>query len=72
MSGATKRSLKIVLCQAQESYICSASDECPYQQAQENNWMGNYKIFIGSRANIEGDYSQLLASSIFCLMAPGV
>lgn len=41
-------------------------------QAQERDWRGEFQILIGSRDDIEGDYSELLASSTFCLMAPGV
>ena len=42
------------------------------KQAQEQDWRGQHRILIGSRDDIEGDYGQLLASSTFCLMAPGV
>ena len=41
------------------------------KQAQERDWRGQHRILIGGRDDIEGDYGQLLASSTFCLMAPG-
>ena len=40
-------------------------------QAQEQDWRGRHGILIGSRDEIEGDYSQLLSSSLFCLVVPG-
>ena len=41
-------------------------------QAREQDWRGRHGILIGSREEIEGDYSQLLSSSLFCLVVPGV
>jgi hypothetical protein len=39
--------------------------------AQTPEWKEQYKIKIGSREEVPGDYSQGLASSKFCLVAPG-
>ena len=40
-------------------------------QAREQDWRGRHGILIGSREEIKGDYSQLLSSSLFCLVVPG-
>jgi hypothetical protein len=40
--------------------------------AQENDWRQRYSILIGAREDIEGDYSNLLSRSRFCLLAPGL
>ena len=39
--------------------------------AREHDWQKNYHIFIGPGEDIPGVYSELLASSIFCLVLPG-
>ncbi|KAL4426069.1 hypothetical protein ABPG77_007865 [Micractinium sp. CCAP 211/92] len=39
--------------------------------AKENNWLDKYRIAVGDFEAIPGDYSELLASSIFCLYLPG-
>ena len=40
-------------------------------QAKEGAWREQHSIYIGTRDDIEGDYSQLLSRSKFCLVAPG-
>lgn len=42
-----------------------------YKIAQEQDWAEQHAILIGAREDIPGDYSQLLARSKFCLVAPG-
>ncbi|KAJ9511447.1 hypothetical protein QJQ45_029894, partial [Haematococcus lacustris] len=42
-----------------------------YALAQQQQWATKHAIFIGEPNDIPGDYSQLLARSRFCLVAPG-
>lgn len=42
-----------------------------YAAAQAGNWSSLYNIQISGRDDIEGDYSTLLALSLFCLVAGG-
>ncbi|KAL6758481.1 exostosin-like glycosyltransferase [Haematococcus lacustris] len=42
-----------------------------YALAQQQQWAAKHAIFIGEPNDIPGDYSQLLAQSRFCLVAPG-
>lgn len=39
--------------------------------SMENDWLQRYNIKIGGSDEIPGDYSKLLAQSIFCLVVPG-
>lgn len=39
--------------------------------AQTPEWKEKFKVKIGTRDEVPGDYSQGLASSMFCLVAPG-
>jgi hypothetical protein len=39
--------------------------------AHSNQWATNYEILVGTAEEVPGDYSLLLASSKFCLVAPG-
>lgn len=39
--------------------------------AKTPEWKRNYVVKIGTRDEVPGDYSQGLASSKFCLVAPG-
>ncbi|GBF90972.1 exostosin-like glycosyltransferase [Raphidocelis subcapitata] len=39
--------------------------------AKDGNWSGRYNIHVGGYDEIEGDYGQLLARSVFCLVAAG-
>ena len=39
--------------------------------AQLHGWAEKYKIFIGDGTEVPGEYSELLASSVFCLHASG-
>ena len=40
-------------------------------QAREQDWRGRHGILIGSRDEIEVEFSQLLPSSLFYLVVPG-
>ncbi|GLI62946.1 hypothetical protein VaNZ11_005800 [Volvox africanus] len=42
-----------------------------FRLAAEDDWYGKYRIVIGSSHMIEGSYSEQLARSKFCLVAPG-
>ncbi|KAL4452535.1 hypothetical protein ABPG75_008197 [Micractinium tetrahymenae] len=37
----------------------------------EHGWKEKHNILIGEYADIPGDYSELMASSVFCLVVPG-
>ncbi|GFR42914.1 hypothetical protein Agub_g3913, partial [Astrephomene gubernaculifera] len=39
--------------------------------AYQNNWAEKYRIFIGEGWQISGSYSEHLARSLFCVVAPG-
>ncbi|KAL4425253.1 hypothetical protein ABPG75_009269 [Micractinium tetrahymenae] len=39
--------------------------------AQEGNWREKHSIAVTERDGVQGDYSELLASSTFCLVLPG-
>lgn len=39
--------------------------------AQTPEWRENYVVKVGTREEVPGDYSRGLASSKFCLVAPG-
>ncbi|KAL4447245.1 hypothetical protein ABPG77_007278 [Micractinium sp. CCAP 211/92] len=39
--------------------------------AKEGKWLEKYNITVGERENIPGEYSELLASSVFCLVMMG-
>lgn len=41
------------------------------QLAQEQGWREKHQILVGEEQDIAGGYSELLASSIFCLVLPG-
>lgn len=40
--------------------------------AQTPEWKDKYRVKIGTRDQVPGDYSKGLASSKFCLVAPGM
>ncbi|KXZ53466.1 hypothetical protein GPECTOR_7g916 [Gonium pectorale] len=42
-----------------------------YRMASEGGWAQQHKSLVGDRKEIEGDYSDLLSRSIFCLVAGG-
>lgn len=42
-----------------------------YKHAREEDWKVKFNILIGDRNDIQGDYSELLASSKYCVVAPG-
>lgn len=42
-----------------------------YKKGKADGWRDKFKIVIGSYADAPGDYSHLLATSKFCLVAPG-
>jgi hypothetical protein len=42
-----------------------------YRLARDNGWAERYNILVGDRGDVPGDYSKLLASSKYCLVAPG-
>lgn len=39
--------------------------------AKNGSWVEKYRIAVGEKDGIQGDYSELLASSVFCLVLPG-
>jgi hypothetical protein len=39
--------------------------------SQDNSWWDKYKIAMGKRDEVAGSYSELLSSSVFCLVLPG-
>ncbi|PSC76549.1 exostosin-like glycosyltransferase [Micractinium conductrix] len=39
--------------------------------AEEGRWREKHSMLVGEREDVEGDYSELLASSVFCLVMPG-
>ncbi len=39
--------------------------------ANKHDWYGRFKIAIGTGDSLKGDYSEQLARSKFCLVAPG-
>jgi hypothetical protein len=39
--------------------------------AEEGNWAKHYNIRIGGKADVPGDYSDLLARSVFCAVVAG-
>ncbi|KAL4425009.1 hypothetical protein ABPG77_002894 [Micractinium sp. CCAP 211/92] len=39
--------------------------------AEEQGWAKRHRILVGEEKEVEGDYSSLLASSVFCLVLPG-
>ena len=39
--------------------------------AKNGSWVDKYRIVVGEKDGIEGDYSELLAASVFCLVLPG-
>ena len=41
-----------------------------HKLSKENDWKGKHNVLIGSR-EIQGDYSDLLSRSKYCLVAPG-
>lgn len=41
-----------------------------HKLSKENDWRGKHNVLIGSR-DIQGDYSELLSRSKYCLVAPG-
>ena len=43
-----------------------------HQLARSEDWKQQYNIYIGTSDEIPGDYSQLLSSSVFCLVLPGM
>ncbi|GIL93384.1 hypothetical protein Vretimale_17471 [Volvox reticuliferus] len=42
-----------------------------YKLSVENQWADKYRIFIGEKYDIDGDYGQHLSRSLFCVVAPG-
>lgn len=42
-----------------------------YSLSQQRVWRKTYNIWIGSHKELKGDYSLLLARSLFCLVIPG-
>eukprot|EP00798_Chlamydomonas_sp_ICE-L_P016188 gene16188-22350_t len=42
-----------------------------YNLSREHDWQYKYNIIIGTRKEVDGDYSEFLAKSKFCLAAPG-
>lgn len=42
-----------------------------YRLSQEQGWRDKHKIYIGPSSDIVGNYSEQLARSRFCLVAPG-
>jgi hypothetical protein len=42
------------------------------QLAVKGAWAERYNISIGDRRDVPGDYSALLAQSLFCAVVPGV
>ncbi|KAG2501893.1 hypothetical protein HYH03_000391 [Edaphochlamys debaryana] len=42
-----------------------------FNLAVEHKWFDKHRIVIGTGEHVRGDYSQLLARSKFCLVAPG-
>ena len=41
------------------------------QLANKSDWKGWYNIKIGTQEELPGDYSEMLSSAKFCLVAPG-
>ncbi|KAG2488357.1 hypothetical protein HYH03_013047 [Edaphochlamys debaryana] len=39
--------------------------------ATEHRWAEQHRIFVGERGEVEGDYSEHLARSVFCAVVPG-
>ncbi len=42
-----------------------------YQLSKDNEWRGKHNMWIGGYDDTPGDYSEMLARSIFCLVMPG-
>ncbi|KAG2493456.1 hypothetical protein HYH03_008273 [Edaphochlamys debaryana] len=42
-----------------------------YKLATENHWAEKHRIFIGTKADVPGPYSEHLARSLFCPVMPG-
>ncbi|GFR49991.1 hypothetical protein Agub_g12137 [Astrephomene gubernaculifera] len=42
-----------------------------YNMSREGNWREKYNVWFGDTRNVPGDYSELLAKSVFCLVLPG-
>jgi hypothetical protein len=42
-----------------------------YQLSKDNDWRGKHNMWIGGYEDTPGDYSDMLARSIFCLVMPG-
>ena len=41
------------------------------RQSLANKWREKYKILIGTAQELPGKYTEHLARSVFCLVAPG-
>ncbi|GFR40871.1 hypothetical protein Agub_g1522 [Astrephomene gubernaculifera] len=42
-----------------------------YKMAKEGGWAAKYKFYIGDGSDVQGDYSDMLSRSTFCLVAAG-
>ncbi len=42
-----------------------------HRLAKEQDWKSRHSIWIGTGAELQGSYSELLARSLFCLVLPG-
>lgn len=51
--------------------LCLSLTSHPASLAHKHDWYNRFKIAIGSGDSLKGDYSEQLARSKFCLVAPG-
>lgn len=42
-----------------------------YNMSIANNWRQKYNVLVGDGQDVQGDYSDLLSRSLFCLVATG-
>lgn len=43
-----------------------------HQLTHAHNWTERFSVKIGGAEDVPGDYSELLSTSLFCVVAPGV
>lgn len=50
---------------------CAGIRQRLLKASQDNKWWDKYKIALGQRHEVQGSYTELLSSSVFCMVLPG-